>query len=92
VLGDVSALHDQPQVLLGFSQEVEALFRLAIDIGGFSVGSDFTWQTVAAVNYALSDRVSVSAGYRHLTVDYEDGGQLLDIELSGPLVGATLKF
>jgi len=62
------------------------------DIGGFGVGSDFTWQTVAAVNYALSNRFSVSAGYRHLAVDYSDGGQLLDIELSGPLVGATLKF
>jgi len=62
------------------------------DIGGFGVGSDFTWQAVAAVNYALTRRVSVSAGYRHLSVDYEDGGQVLDIELSGPLVGATLKF
>jgi len=62
------------------------------DIGGFGVGSDFTWQAVAAVNYALTRRVSVSAGYRHLSVDYDDGGQVLDIELSGPLVGATLKF
>ncbi len=62
------------------------------DIGGFGVGSDFTWQAVAAVNYALSQRVSFSAGYRHLSVDYNDGGQLLDIDLSGPLVGATLKF
>ncbi len=62
------------------------------DIGGFGVGSDFTWQAVAAVNYALSQRFSVSAGYRHLSVDYDDGGQVLDIDLSGPLVGATLKF
>lgn len=62
------------------------------DIGGFGAGSDFTWQAVAAVNYALSERTSVSTGYRHLSMDYQDGGQLLDIDLSGPVVGATIKF
>ena len=62
------------------------------DIGGFGVGSDVTWQAVAAVNYALSQRLSISAGYRHLSVDYEDGGQLLDVDLSGPVLGATIKF
>jgi len=62
------------------------------DLGGFGVGSDFTWQAVATLNYALTQRLFVSAGYRRLAVDYQDGGQVLDIELSGPLVGATFKF
>ena len=62
------------------------------DVGGFGVGSDVTWQAVVTANYALTQRLFVSAGYRHLEVDYQDGGQLLDIELSGPLVGATFKF
>lgn len=62
------------------------------DIGGFGVGSDFTWQALATLNYAVTERFYVSAGYRHLSVDYQDGGQVLDIELSGPLVGATWRF
>jgi len=62
------------------------------DIGGFGVGSDITWQAVVTANYALTQRLFVSAGYRHLKVDYQDGGQLLDIDQSGPLVGATFKF
>jgi len=72
------------------SESLSALTH--VDVGGFGVGSDFSWQIAATLNYTFSDRIVLSAGYRHLAVDYNDGGQVLDVELSGPLLGATLRF
>ncbi|MFN3582015.1 MAG: hypothetical protein ACK4VV_16255 [Pseudomonas sp.] len=62
------------------------------DVGGFGVGSRSTWQFVGSVNYHLEQSVHLSAGYRHLEVDYRDGGMRLDVKLSGPLLGATWQF
>lgn len=63
-----------------------------LDVGGFDVGSKRTWQAVASINYQVSDRFSVSAGYRHLAVDYRSDGTILDFSMSGPIVGATWRF
>ena len=69
-------------------------FELPIyaDIGGFGVASDLTWQVFAGVAYRFSDAWRGVVGYRHLDVDYEDGGFLWDVSLSGPIVGATFRF
>lgn len=65
---------------------------LYADLGGLGVGSDFTWQLHGSVNYQVKENVFVSVGYRHLSVDYRDGGKRLDVSLSGPIVGATFRF
>jgi hypothetical protein len=62
------------------------------DIGGFGVGAEFTWSAQATVNYIYNDRLSVSLGYKVLDVDYEDGGHVYDVRLSGPVMGATYRF
>lgn len=62
------------------------------DIGGFGVGSDFTAQIAVTVNYALTENAYVSGGYRYVHLDYEKRGALLDIRLSGPLLGVTWRF
>ena len=41
---------------------------------------------------AFNDTVSATAGYRHLEVDYSNGGFDFDVELSGPVIGATIRF
>lgn len=64
----------------------------AADIGGFDVGSDITWQALATLNYRLRDWLWLRAGYRHLEVDYEDGGFSYDVEMSGPIIGAGMRF
>lgn len=63
-----------------------------LDVGGFGVGSDSTWQAVGAVNYQWSENLFFSLGYRHLHVNYRDDGKRLDFNQSGPMLGATLKF
>ncbi|MBC2859439.1 hypothetical protein [Stappia sp. 28M-7] len=62
------------------------------DFGGFGAGSQLTWQAVGTLNYRVTDNVFVSAGYRHMGLDYDRGGMRLDIDMSGPLAGVTYRF
>lgn len=63
-----------------------------VDVGGFGVGSDATWQVLALANYQASDKIFLSMGYRYLSVDYRDRGRRLDLALSGPMLGVTYRF
>ena len=62
------------------------------DVGGFDVGSRSTWQVLATANYVVGASLSVSAGYKVLSVDYEHDGHVFDTRLSGPVLGATWRF
>lgn len=62
------------------------------DIGGFGAGSELTWQAVGTLNYRVTDSLFLSAGYRHMFLDYDRGGMQLDIDMSGPLAGVTYRF
>lgn len=54
------------------------------DIGGFGVSSDLTWQVNAGGEVDIGKHVYVRLSYRHLSMDYEDGGFLYDVVTSGP--------
>lgn len=62
------------------------------DIGGFGVSSDFTWNVLAAARWNLSRTFGLVAGWRVLDVDYQDGGDVFDAQLSGPLAGLSITF
>jgi len=62
------------------------------DFGGFGVGSDLTWQAAVTANYQATDNLFLSFGYRHLYLDYRDGGTVFKGAMSGPLIGATWRF
>lgn len=65
------------------------------DVGGFGLGSEFTWQGVGALSWRISN-FSLSAGYRIWDVDYKSGsGENLfryDVTTKGPGVGFTVHF
>jgi hypothetical protein len=71
-------------------------FNVGGDIGGFGVGSDFTWQAFPYFNWQISETFSVQAGYRLINTDYESGSGLQRFKYAvlsyGPQVGATFKF
>jgi hypothetical protein len=67
-------------------------FRWEGDIGGFGVGSDFTWNTALLVGYRLSRKMDLVLGYRYLDVDFEDDGFVYDTHTDGPLFGATFRW
>ena len=47
--------------------------RVRGDLGGFGVGSDFTWQALALVEWQPFKHFSFAGGYRALYQDFEDG-------------------
>jgi opacity protein-like surface antigen len=55
-------------------------------------GSDLTWQALAAINYKLSDRIGLNAGYRHLDWQFNDFGPLDRLYVTGPFVGLRMQF
>lgn len=70
------------------------------DVGGFGVGSEFTWQLLATydVQIAVADQVTIDGyiGYRALSVDYSQGSgtdrYVFDAVMQGPVMGVTLRF
>ena len=68
------------------------------DAGGFGIGSAsrLTWNFVADVDYKLTKKVSLNAGYRILDIDYSRGSGsdkfAADAKLEGPVIGMTILF
>lgn len=81
-----------------FSPQIDMVVRG--DVGGFSVGSKFSWQAMGYVNweFARTERAVWSAmlGYRALYVDYAKGGgnslYEYDMLTHGPIMGVTARF
>jgi hypothetical protein len=70
------------------------------DIGGFGLGSQFSWQLLAAYTYRwkVSDSLSVAGvlGYRALSTDYSSGSGFgaagMNLLFHGPLIGFGVRF
>jgi hypothetical protein len=56
------------------------------DLGGIIFGSDVTWQGVASVDYQISRKISIGAGWRYFKVNYDEGDFLYNVAQSGPLL------
>jgi hypothetical protein len=71
-------------------------FKLGGNIGGFGVGSDFSWQAQALFDYRFGKTNSIIFGWRHLDFDYDDGVAAdrfgMDVYMSGPVIGVRLCF
>ena len=87
-----------PTIIARFHNEKgnEFLYQLRMDIGGFGIGSDFTWQAQAYLGYRFSDLFQATAGYRYLGVDYENGSGsdrfAYNVDTSGPVVRVGFNF
>jgi hypothetical protein len=62
------------------------------EVGGFGVGSDFTWQTEAALGCQLSKRVFTEIGYRAFGVDYQKDGLTYDVIMHGAQITMGIQF
>jgi hypothetical protein len=63
-----------------------------VDVGGFGVGSDATWQAAVTANYQATEALYPSFGWRHLYVDYTENGASFEGAMSGPVLGVTWRF
>ena len=70
--------------------------RLYGDIGGFGVGSDFTWQALGVIDYWPWENVGLSVGYRGLEYRFDDdtGTKKFDVDLllHGPIFGLSFRW
>lgn len=62
------------------------------NIGGFDYGSKFQWEALVEARWSWTDRVDLSGGYRHLSVDFEEGEDVIDLILTGPYVALAFSF
>lgn len=62
------------------------------DVGGFGVGSDFSWQVSAGVNYDFAKNISGKFGYRAFYVDYNKSDFLYDMKNEGLFAGVGIRF
>ena len=69
------------------------------DVGGFGVGSDFSWQLFAGYSFDFSFWQSTLhglVGYRALAVDYGEGSgtnaNSIDLVLHGPVAGLSFRW
>ena len=74
-------------------------FMFMGDIGGFGVGSDFSWQAFATYGRnttLLGIPLQAVVGYRALSFDYDENSRFgtngLDAILHGPVVGAKFRW
>ncbi len=71
-------------------------FAAAGDIGGFGIGSDFTWNAWIRADVRLADWLWLNALGRAFDTKYEDGSGEdkigLDARISGPAVGVIFRF
>ena len=73
-------------------------FNLSLrgDVGGFDVGSKFTYNAMGLVGYNISRVVSLWLGYRVLGVNYESGSGFnkfkYDVTMYGPITGIVFRF
>lgn len=95
-VGTFSQSNDWWDPLVGARAGWDVTPRLAVglegDVGGFGVGSDLAWHLRAGLEYRLSPRWVLHAGYNVVAWDYEDGSFAWDATLYGPYVGLEARF
>ena len=62
------------------------------DVGGFGAGSQLTWQALATLDWRVRDNITASIGYRWIYIDYAKGEADVKPNMTGPIIGATLRF
>ena len=92
--GKASETWVDPVIATRINFPVGGKFSMSLygDIGGVLWGSDFSWQGLATLNYQLSRKMRLGAGWRYFKVDYDTDGFLYDIAQSGPFLGLRYQF
>jgi len=97
---DFEARKDWIDPILGLRTGVNLTRKLTLwaraDIGGFGVGSDFSWNVSAVLGYDVYRNITLALGYRVLDVNFEDGSgddkTELNATLHGPMLGLVFFF
>ncbi len=97
---DESSKHTwfDPVIVARVTAPLENRWRLGVrgDIGGFGIGSSFTWQARPFVGYRFADLFELVLSYRALGMDYKTGSGaelfVYDVVTFGPEIGFVFHF
>ncbi len=72
----------------------KVILNARADIGGFGVGSDFSWNALAVFGYRFTKDITGLIGYRALYVDYKAGTSSIryNATIHGPVLGLCFSF
>ena len=56
------------------------------DLGGIIFGSKITWQLAPTINYQISRKMTLGAGWRYYKVNRDKGDFLYNVHQSGPMI------
>ena len=68
------------------------LLQVRGDLGGFGIGSDFTWQGQVYAGYRFSTIFQMTIGYRYIGIDYDKGDNLDRFLYDIDTYGAVLRL
>ena len=78
------------RILGNLSPKVE--IAIGGDVGGWGTGSQLDYSVGGFLGYRIKPSVALQVGYRYMAVDYTNGNKLLDLIISGPLIGVTIAL
>jgi hypothetical protein len=82
-------------VRIGSGLSEDWLAFMTADIGGFGVGSDYSWNVQGYLGYRMTMfgiPTLLSVGYRALHQKYKDGDFKWDVTQHGPILGLVYSF
>ena len=72
------------------------IYQFRTEIGGFGIGSDLAWNLQAYAGYRFSKLFQVTAGYRIISLDYQNGSGentfIYNVDTSGAVVRLGFNF
>lgn len=74
---------------IGLTEKLD--WQIAGNVGGFGVGSEFTWAFQTMLEWHFSSHVSMDVGYRVLAWDYDLSNFKWDTTLQGPWIGISIN-
>ena len=84
-----------PMIGLSFKADLteRVVMNLRGDIGGFGVGSDFSWNAAALFGYRFTPAITGFLGYRAIYLNYKTGDDpRFNMTMQGPITGIEFKF
>jgi hypothetical protein len=91
-----SNVDDWLDPIVGFNARGELAERWSVgllaNVGGFGVGSDLSYEILPRVSYAWNEIITLHAGYRLLSMDFESSSLEYDVRESGWIVGVGFGF
>lgn len=87
-----------PIIITRFATDINDkwLFQARGDMGGFNIGSVYTWQLQGYAGYRFTKWFQLMAGYRVLSTKYINGEEpkefIFDVNESGPVIRLGFRF